>query len=114
MEAVRRPEDGELCGFISGEGQTWTPRAIFGGPLAKPTDRASAEELVRSTGLAALSEHWNYRESPAADWEPALIIEANPQSVTLALGYYSLPGVPTVTLSSELIVAQQLLRRGKD
>jgi hypothetical protein len=37
--------------------------------------------------------------------EVACIQEANAQSVTLALGYYSMPGVPTLTITASKIAA---------
>ena len=38
--------------------------------------------------------------SPHGDEQVVCIQEANPASVTVALDYYSLPGVPTLTISS--------------
>jgi len=114
MEQIRRSGDDELCGFISLNDGNWTAHTVFGGVLAEGLDRVAAEALVREIGLTSLSDRWQYRASSEADWQTVLIIEASPQSVTLALGYYSLPGVETVRLSAELIVEQRLLVRDHD
>jgi hypothetical protein len=37
--------------------------------------------------------------------EVVCIQEANPRDVTVALGYYSLPGVPTLTIAAQEIAA---------
>ena len=39
--------------------------------------------------------------SPRGEEQVVCIQEASPSSVTLALGYYSLPGVPSLTVSRD-------------
>lgn len=111
MQEIRRESDDELCGFIAEVDGRWNALTIFGAPLARGLDRAGAEDLVLTDGLASLSERWHYRASPKDDWQTVVIVEANPRSVTLALGYYSMPGVETLTLSSEQIISDGLLVR---
>jgi len=99
MIEVRRDTDGELCGFVRAVDDAWQALTIFGGLLAVHPSLEAAEEHVRATGLASLAERWWYRPDPSADWQVVCIQEANPQSVRLALDYYSMPGVPTAVVT---------------
>jgi len=72
---------------------------VFGAELGRHDDRDAAVEHVLTEGLASLAERWTLRH-PDGDEQVVCIQEANPASVTVALDYYSLPGVPTLTLSS--------------
>lgn len=111
MQEIRRESDDELCGFIAEVDGRWNALTIFGAPLARGLDRAGAEDLVLTDGLASLSERWHYRASPKDDWQTVVIIEASPRSVTLALGYYSMPEVETLTLSASQITEDGPLAR---
>ena len=99
MIEVRRPEDNELCGFIHEVAGVWHATSVFGGRLASFERASEATDHVLSTGLASLAERWWFREGPDSEWQVVCIQEASPDSVTLALDYYSMPGVPTITLS---------------
>lgn len=99
MIEVRRPSDGELCGHVVADGSNWRAVTVFGGLLGRHDAEADAERQVREEGLASLAERWMYRENPSAEWQVVCIQEASPTSVRLALDFYSMPGVPTVTLS---------------
>ncbi|HAP77294.1 MAG TPA: hypothetical protein DCR14_14570 [Acidimicrobiaceae bacterium] len=101
MIEVRRNDDGELCGYVAQRAGGWTALTVFGGLLGDHADEAAAVAQVSAEGLASLAERWNYRADPAAEWQVGSIQEASPGSVRLALDYYSMPGVPTVTLSSD-------------
>jgi|GEM_PF-2772635 len=101
MIEVRRASDGELCGHVQQADGGWHSLTVFGARLRAHETRAAAEEHVLARGLASLAERWMYRADPAAEWQLVCIQEADPGSVRLALGYYSLPGVPTVTLSRQ-------------
>ena len=98
---IRRDDDGELCGFVERDGDDWFAMSVFGGRLASFTTRVAAEAHVIERGLASLAEHWHYRASPDDDWQIVCIIEARPSAVRIALDYYSMPGVPTVTLGPD-------------
>ena len=93
MKAIHR-DDGELCGFVRAHHDTWHALAVFGGLLEVVDTRAAAEQVVHDIGLAALAERWLLRTA-SADEEIVCIQEASLAGVTVAIGYYSLPGVPT-------------------
>lgn len=105
MFEVRRPSDGELCGFVDEINGLWRSLAVFGGLLATYPDEAQATEHVLSVGLSSLAERWWFRNSPASEWQVVCIQEASPNSVRLALDYYSSPGVPTVTITRDQLSA---------
>lgn len=99
MVDVRRG-DGELCGEVVAEDGRWVARSVFGGLIGDHGTRAEAERQVREDGLAALSERWLLVDRETGDEEVVCIVEAHPGEVTVALGYYSMPGVPTRTLTA--------------
>lgn len=94
MRAIHR-EDGELCGFVRAAADGWQALTVFGGVLAATSDEHGAEQHVREAGLASLAERWTMVDHGTGEEEVVLIQEASPGGVTVALGYYSLPGVPT-------------------
>ena len=111
MEEVRRVDDGELCGHVDLRDGAWSALVVFGAPLGCHATREAAIAQVLSEGLASLAERWTLRSSHGSD-EVVCIQEANTHAVTLALGYYSMPGVPTLTLrASELASGEWSLVR---
>ena len=98
MIEVRRDEDGELCGYVDQTEDGWRSISVFGGTLAALPDRAAATAHVLERGLASLAEHWWLRDRPDGEWRVVCIQEASPSSVRVALDYYSMPGVPTLTI----------------
>lgn len=119
MIEVRRPEDDELCGHVRAvarveEGTTsWQALTVFGGLLGSHGTQEAAEAQVREDGLACLAEHWLYRASPSDEWQIVCIQEASPQSVRIALDFYSMPGVPTVVLARDVVLAGDVLQRNR-
>jgi hypothetical protein len=99
MIEVRRPSDGELCGGVRALASEWQSLTVFGGILAQHCTRETAEQHVLDVSLASLAERWWYRPDPSTEWQIVCIQEANSQSVRLALDYYSMPGVPTITIT---------------
>ena len=99
MVEVRRERDGELCGFVTEQSGRWLALTVFGGHLGSFDSRDEAVALVRDTGLGSMAERWQLRRRGEANAEVVCIQEADPEGVTVALGYYSLPGVPTLRLS---------------
>jgi hypothetical protein len=100
MDEVRREDDDELCGHVDLREDRWLALTVFGAVLGDHDRRDDAERQVLEEGLAALTERWTLRHTATGEEEVVCISEANPQRVTLARGYYSLPGVPTLTLTS--------------
>lgn len=111
MRAIHR-EDGELCGFVRTAADGWHALTVFGGVLAHTDDEHEAEQRVRERGLASLAERWTMIDHATGEEETVLIQEASPAGVTVAIGFYSLPGVPTRRIArSELDTAAITLTR---
>ena len=100
VEEVRRQTDGELCGHVEERAGAWYAMTVFGAVLGRHDDREAAAAQVRTDGLASLAERWTLRNGETGDEEVVCIQEANGTSVTLARGYYSMPGVPTLTITA--------------
>ncbi len=97
MIEVRRGDDGELCGHVRELANSWQALTVFGGVLDEFASRSAAEAFVLERGLSSLAEHWLYLND--GESQVVCIQEASPDSVRIALDYYSLPGVPTTTLT---------------
>jgi hypothetical protein len=108
---IRRESDNELCGHVRPLDGAWVALTVFGGTLGTHATRTAAEDHVHAEGLASLAERWMFRPDPAADWQVVCIQEANPDSVRLALDYYSMPGVPTVVVSKDQLSSGAMLVR---
>ena len=112
MEEVRLPTDGELCGFVELRDGSWLALVVFGAVLGRHATREDAVVQVLSEGLASLAERWTLRRGDSGSEEVVCIQEANAQTVTVALGYYSMPGVPTLTIrASKIAVGEWSMRR---
>jgi hypothetical protein len=111
MIEVRRPSDGELCGHVRSVADGWQSLTVFGGTLAIHPDEAAAIAHVHEQGLASLAERWWYRPNTSAEWQVVCIQEASTDAVRIALDFYSLPGVPTVTLSRDQVITEGSLVR---
>ena len=105
MEEVRRPDDDELCGHVERRNGRWQALTVFGALLGGHDRRQEAERQVLEEGLASLTERWTLHAGGGGEAEVVCIQEANAAGVTVARGYYSLPGVPTVTISTAQLVA---------
>lgn len=111
MEEVRRLDDGELCGHVEFRDGSWLALVVFGAVLGRHPTRSDAFDQVFSEGLASLAERWTLQHTDDGD-QVVCIQEANEQVVTLALDYYSMPGVPTLTITrKELDAGAWTLRR---
>lgn len=102
MEAIHR-DDGELCGFVHEHEGRWQALTVFGAHLADTESAAAARAVVHEIGLASLAERWLFHDGALSEPEVVCIQEASPQGVTVALGYYSMPGVPTVRITRDQI-----------
>lgn len=103
MDEVRRPIDDELCGHVELRGDSWFALVVFGAVLGRHETREAAVAHVLSDGLASLADRWTLQRGDGNSDEVVCIQEANAHSVTVALGYYSMPGVPTLTISASEI-----------
>lgn len=104
MDEVRR-DDGELCGHVDQRDGRWRALVVFGAVLGDHDSRNDAVRHVLDDGLASLAERWTLRHGASGDEEVVCIQEANVASVTVARGYYSLPGVPTLTITAHQLAA---------
>ena len=100
MEGVRRTSDGELCGHVDERDGHWYALTVFGATLGRHIGRQEAVDHVLTDGLASLGERWTLRHGTSGEEEVVCIQEANAAEVTVARGYYSLPGVPTLTITA--------------
>jgi hypothetical protein len=99
LREVRRLEDDELCGYVRATSDGYLAMTVFHGALADFESESDAIRHVTEHGLASLRAHWHYRGGPDEEWQVVLIQEARPGWVRIVLGYYSLPGVPTLDLT---------------
>ena len=97
MHEVRR-DDGELCGHVARVDGRWVALIVFGVTLAEFETEAQARDHVGGVGLEALADRWTLIDSSSGDEQVVLIQEASSTEVSLALGYYALPGVATMTV----------------
>ncbi len=112
MEEVRRPDDGELCGYVDHCDGVWSALVVFGAVLGRHGTRDEAVAHVASEGLSSLAERWRLRRRDSTSEEIVCIQEVDSDAVTVALGYYSLPGVPTLTLrTSGIAVGEWSMHR---
>ena len=89
---------------------SWLALVVFGAVLGHHATREDAVGHVLSEGLSSLADRWTLQRPGGAD-EVVCIQEANEHSVTLALGYSSMPGVPTLTITREELDAGVLILR---
>lgn len=105
MDALRRPSDGELCGYVEQRDGQWHALTVFGAVLGRHDRRSDAAEQVLTDGLSSLTERWTLRHGESGDEEVVLIQEVSGDAVTVARGYYSLPEVPTLTITKDQIAS---------
>lgn len=111
VDEVRRTGDAELCGHVEQRGERWCALTVFGAVIGEHGCREDAVRHVLSDGLEVLAERWILRHRGTGDEEVVCIQEANAARVTVARGYYSLPGVPTLSITAEqLAVGEWELR----
>lgn len=112
MIEIRREGDDELCGFVDRRDDGWHSLAVFGATIAVHDSSGAAEAAVRAEGLASLAERWTLLDRATGQEQIVCIQEADPDGVTLALDYHSLPGVPTLRIPrSDLAHGNWTLRR---
>jgi hypothetical protein len=101
VDEVRRSGDGELCGHVASGGGRWRALTVFGAVLGEHDGRDAAVDQVLADGLASLAERWTLRDGDGdGEDEVVCIVEANASKMTVARGYYALPGVPMLTITA--------------
>lgn len=96
--------------MIRPDAAEWQVLTVFGAVISSAPTRSEADRMVRVTALAALAERW-LLERPGHDDQIVCIQEASPQGVTVALDYYSMPGVPTLRISRDEIDSGDVVLR---
>ena len=105
MFEIRRDPDQELEGFVVEDGDGWLALTVFHGVLERTTTPEVAREIVRQRGLASLAERWYWFSRHSHTWRVVVPQEARPGRVRVAVGYYSLPGVETATITASDLAA---------
>ena len=105
MEQVRRSDDDELCGHVDERDGSWRALTVFGAELGRHDSRDAAADHVLAEGLSSLADRWTLVEAATGEEQVVCIQEANADTVTVALDYYSLPGVPTLTIATDQLTS---------
>jgi len=100
MLEVRR-DDGELCGYVELHDGRWRSLTAFRATLGDHDSEDDAREDVAARGLRVLADHWTLIDRSTGEEQVVCIQQVSPTEVTLALDYYSMPGVPTLTIRVE-------------
>jgi len=78
----RRPEDGELLGWIRPDGELWVPVTLLGHDASGPIEWLEAEEVLEAKGLSWLADIWML-ERHGADPLRVRMVEVTPQRVVV-------------------------------
>ena len=101
--AYRRPEDGELLGYLAERPDGTVPLTLFGVALGAPGLRAEAEQVLRDRGLASLAEPWALADEDGEEVRVA-VLTAYPDRVVVVPAPYGYPdpaAVPVVVRAEE-------------
>jgi hypothetical protein len=82
----------------------WYALTVFGAVLGRHRHRRDATDQVLHDGLESLAKRWTLRHRDGEE-EIVCIQQASAAAVTVARGYYSLPGVPTLTITAAQLAA---------
>lgn len=104
VQEVRR-DDGELCGYIEPRGDRWRSLTSFGATLGDHDGEADARQHVATQGLSALADRWTLIDGSTGEEQVVCIQQVSPAQIEVALGYYSLPGVPSMSIDLEELTA---------
>jgi hypothetical protein len=91
-EAVRRPHDEEIVGYLMADGPLAVPVTLAGQPLGPAQDANAATALLVGHGLAALARRWwcrlpeplprgvlaAGRPLPGWGWRAVVLVEVSP------------------------------------
>jgi hypothetical protein len=94
-EAVRRPHDREVVGYLVPDGADVVPTTLVGTPFGSRQPAEAARTLLVERGLAALDRRWWCRlpdplprglldagvPGTAWGWRPVVVVEAAPDGV---------------------------------
>ena len=78
----RRPEDGELLGWIRPDGDLWVPVTLLGHDASAPLEWLEAEEVLEAAGLSWLADIWML-ERDGADPLRVRVVEVTTERVVV-------------------------------
>jgi hypothetical protein len=110
-DEVRRPDDGELLGFVrqrSDDGP-WQALTVFCAVLGAAATRQAARALVVEDGLASLAKRWYHRSAADGAWRVVVLTETWPGRARGVVGYYAVPGAPPFEVSAEDLAVGDLM-----
>lgn len=94
-QAVRRPEDDELMGYLVHDQSQWSACTVFGYTLATFATRPEAREYLLANGLAVLADDWEFLDDDG-EWYKCGLIEAKPDHITARITDYGHPDVQKI------------------
>ncbi|MFV0427640.1 MAG: hypothetical protein ACK5KU_11500 [Beutenbergiaceae bacterium] len=97
----RRSSDGELVGYLTFDGEFFTPLTVFGYPLSPAADFEDAEATLDDHGLMVLTQPW-VLSLPAGDVRVS-IAEATPDFVRVVEDPERMANVVGATLPSHTL-----------
>jgi hypothetical protein len=106
-DEVRRPDDGELLGYVRqpADGGDWQALTVFGAILGTAPTRQAARSIVVSDGLASLARRWYHRSAADGSWRVVVLTETWPGRARGVVGMYAIPGAPPFEVSAEDLAA---------
>lgn len=89
----RRPDDGELLGWIRPEGEAWVAVSLLGRELTGPVEWLEAEDALEATGLGYLAGVW---ELSGIAPQPARVklVEVTPERIVVQTDDFGAIDVP--------------------
>jgi hypothetical protein len=96
--------------FIRPHADGWEALTVFGVVIGLVSSRSDAELVVLDRALAVLAERW-LLERPGHEEQVVCIQEASADGVTVALDFYSMPGVPTLRIGRNQLDSGDVILR---
>jgi hypothetical protein len=102
-DEVRRPDDGELLGYVRrrSDGDAWQALTVFGAQLGAAATRQGARTIVVTYGLASLAKRWFHRSAADGAWRVVVLTETWPGRARGVVGLYAIPGAPPFEISAD-------------
>jgi hypothetical protein len=106
-DEVRRPDDGELLGYVRrpASGGEWQALTVFGAVLASAPTRQAARSIVVSDGLPSLARRWYHHAAADGSWRVVVLTETWPGRARGVTGMYAIPGAPPFEVGAEDLAA---------
>ncbi|MFJ6653306.1 hypothetical protein ACIQLJ_10975 [Microbacterium sp. NPDC091313] len=89
----RRPEDGELLGWVRPQGDAWVAVSLLGRELTGPVEWLEAEEALETAGLGYLAGVWHLA-GIAAHPVRVKLVEVTPERIVVQTDDFGAIDVP--------------------